>query len=88
MLTLNPTLVETIPSEPYSLLSQAQAGDAEAFGELCRAYETPLLRQALALCGQPALAEDRPRTHWLKPGSASTATTGDASSSPGSVPSC
>ena len=40
------------------MLSQAQAGDAEAFGELCRAYETPLLRQALALCGQSALAED------------------------------
>ncbi len=58
MLTLHPTLAETIPSETSGLLSQAQAGDAEAFGGLCRVYETRLLRQALALCGQPALAED------------------------------
>ena len=55
---VNPTLAETIPSEIPGLLAQAQAGDADAFGEVCRAYETPLLRQALALCGRPALAED------------------------------
>ena len=58
MLTLNPTLMETTASETRGFLAQAQAGDAEAFGEVCRAYETRLLRQALALCGQPALAED------------------------------
>jgi RNA polymerase sigma-70 factor (ECF subfamily) len=39
-------------------LAQAQAGDAEAFGEVCRVYETRLLRQAMALCGSAALAED------------------------------
>jgi RNA polymerase sigma-70 factor (ECF subfamily) len=44
--------------EARSFLEQAQAGDAEAFGELCRAYETRLLRQAVALCGDVALAED------------------------------
>ena len=58
MLTLNPTLSDPIPSETGDLLAQAQAGDAEAFGELCRAHETRLLRQAFALCGQAALAED------------------------------
>jgi RNA polymerase sigma-70 factor (ECF subfamily) len=58
MLSLNPTLVAPVLSETGALLAQAQAGDAEAFGEVCRAYETRLLRQALALCGQPALAED------------------------------
>ena len=58
MLTLNPTLMPIIPAETCNLLAQAQAGDAEAFGELCRAYETRLLRQAQVLCGQPALAED------------------------------
>jgi|SRR5208283_2348842 len=58
MLSLNPVLVETARPEANGLLEQAQAGDAEAFGVLCRVYETRLLRQALALCGQPALAED------------------------------
>ena len=58
MLSLNPALVEIAPSETRSLLAQAQAGDAEAFGEVCRAYETRLLRQAMALCGSVTLAED------------------------------
>ena len=40
------------------LLELARRGDTEAFGEICRAYETPLLRQALTLCGDSALAED------------------------------
>lgn len=30
----------------------------EAFGQLCRFYETRLLRQALTLCGDEAVAED------------------------------
>jgi RNA polymerase sigma-70 factor (ECF subfamily) len=41
-----------------SLLDQARAGDAEAFGEVCRSLETRLLRQALSLCGNMNLAED------------------------------
>ncbi len=41
-----------------SLLSAAQGGDADAFGELCRVHETRLFRQALALCGDPNTAED------------------------------
>ena len=41
-----------------SLLDQAQSGDAEAFGEICRVYETRLLRQAMTLCGNAAAAED------------------------------
>ena len=41
-----------------SLLDQARAGDAEAFGEICRVYETRLLRQAIALGGNVTLAED------------------------------
>ena len=58
MFGLNLTFVEIAPPETPSLLAQAWAGDAEAFGQLCRVYETRLLRQAMALCGQPALAED------------------------------
>jgi RNA polymerase sigma-70 factor (ECF subfamily) len=58
MLTLNPTLMETAVSETCGLLAQARAGDAEAFGEVCRVYEARLLRQAMALCGQTSLAED------------------------------
>ena len=46
-----------IPDTP-SLLDQARAGDAEAFGEICRVHGTRLLRQAIALCGNLTLAED------------------------------
>lgn len=41
-----------------SLLARAQEGDAEAFCELCHAYEARLVRQALAVCGDTQLAED------------------------------
>jgi RNA polymerase sigma-70 factor (ECF subfamily) len=58
MFSLNPVLVEIAPSDALGLLTQAQAGDAEAVGELCRAYETRMLRQAMALCGNTTLAED------------------------------
>lgn len=54
MLALAPELVE----QELELVSQAQAGDAEAFCDLCRLYEPRLLRQANALCGNAALAED------------------------------
>lgn len=58
MLTLAPTLLEAQPSGAQSLLDRAQAGDADAFCELCRAYETPLLRQAMMVCGNATLAEE------------------------------
>ena len=58
MFSLNPALVETARPETGGLLEQVRAGDAEAFGEVCRIYETRLLRQAMALCGQSSLAED------------------------------
>ncbi len=45
------------PSIP-ALLDRAQAGDADAFGVLCRAHEERLLRQALVLCGNETQAED------------------------------
>jgi RNA polymerase sigma-70 factor, ECF subfamily len=56
--SLNPTFVEIEIPEPRSLLDQARAGDAEAFGEICRVHETRLLRQAFSLCGNLTLAED------------------------------
>ncbi len=58
MFSLNPILAEAARPEASGLLVQAQAGDAEAFGEVCRVYETRLLRQAMVLCGQATLAED------------------------------
>jgi RNA polymerase sigma-70 factor, ECF subfamily len=58
MFSLNPTLVETARPEASGLLDQARAGDADAFGEVCRIHETRLLRQAMTLCGQASLAED------------------------------
>jgi len=56
--SLSSTFVETENSETRSLLDQAQDGDAEAFGEICRVHGTRLLRQAVALCGNLTLAED------------------------------
>lgn len=41
-----------------ALLELARAGDADAFGEVYRAYATRLLRQAMALCGNAAQAEE------------------------------
>ena len=58
MTGLNPTFVESEISDTRSLLDQARAGDAEAFGEICRVHGTRLLRQAVTLCGNLTLAED------------------------------
>jgi RNA polymerase sigma-70 factor, ECF subfamily len=58
MFSLNPALVESAPPDTQDLLAQAQAGDPDAFGELCRAYEARLVRQALVLCANLSLAED------------------------------
>ena len=59
MLNLN-TLppVETFWPDPTKVVVQAQQGDAEAFGELCRLFENRLLRQAMILCGDATVAED------------------------------
>jgi RNA polymerase sigma-70 factor, ECF subfamily len=56
--TLSPIFVEREFPDTQSLLREAQAGDAEAFGELCEVYETPLLRHAMTLSGNETLAED------------------------------
>jgi RNA polymerase sigma-70 factor (ECF subfamily) len=56
--SLNPTFVELETPDTRSLLDQARAGDTEAFCEICRVYETRLLRQAVALCRNTTLAED------------------------------
>lgn len=58
MFSLNPTFVELEAPDTRSLLDQARSGDAGAFGDLCRVYETRLLRHAMGLCGNTALAED------------------------------
>jgi RNA polymerase sigma-70 factor (ECF subfamily) len=58
VLSLNPTFVASEASDPSDLLNRAQAGDSDAFGELCRVHETRLLRQAMTLCRNTALAED------------------------------
>jgi RNA polymerase sigma-70 factor (ECF subfamily) len=44
--------------ESPQLLKLARDGDADAFCELCRAHESRLFRQAVALCGNLSLAED------------------------------
>jgi RNA polymerase sigma-70 factor (ECF subfamily) len=44
--------------ETRTLIEQARAGDAETYCQICRLYETRLLRQAFGLCGNSAMAED------------------------------
>lgn len=58
MFSLNPALVISQTPDTWQVVERAQAGDTEAFGQICRAYESRLLRQALTLCGNPTLAED------------------------------
>jgi RNA polymerase sigma-70 factor (ECF subfamily) len=58
VLSLNPAFVEIETPDMRSLLDWARAGDAEAFGQLCRGHETRLLRQAITLCRNATLAED------------------------------
>lgn len=58
VLSLSPAFVEFETPDARSLLDRARAGETEAYGEICRFHETRLLRQALALCGNQALAED------------------------------
>ena len=55
---MNATLVEIESSDGRGLMERAQAGDTDAFCELCREHETRLLRQAMTLCGNATLAED------------------------------
>jgi RNA polymerase sigma-70 factor, ECF subfamily len=55
---LSSTFVEIETPDTESLLELAQTGDAEAFGEVYRAYATRLLRQAMTLCGNETLAEE------------------------------
>jgi RNA polymerase sigma-70 factor (ECF subfamily) len=54
----SPVIVENDAPDTEQLLDLARAGDADAFGELCRDHETQLLRQAMLLCGNPDTAED------------------------------
>jgi RNA polymerase sigma-70 factor, ECF subfamily len=56
--SLSLNFVESAIPDTRSLLEQAQAGDLEAFGEVCRAHEKRLFRHAVTLCGNAALAED------------------------------
>ena len=55
--TFSASVIDDAP-DVRSFIELAQAGDTEAFGELCRIYETGLLRHAMSLCGNRALAED------------------------------
>jgi len=58
MLSLGSTFVESDLPDTQSLLEQARAGDPDAFGEVCRIYESRLMRQAMTLCGNINVAED------------------------------
>jgi RNA polymerase sigma-70 factor (ECF subfamily) len=58
VLALNSEPAATDASSELDLIERAQAGDADAFCELCRVHGGGLLRQAMFLCGNPVTAED------------------------------
>ena len=58
MYGLSPSVLEADAPDVRSVLELACAGDAEAYGEVYRAYSTRLLRQAMTLCGNVAQAEE------------------------------
>jgi RNA polymerase sigma-70 factor (ECF subfamily) len=58
VLTFTAALMQVEIAPPSTLLDLARTGDPHAYGELCRQYETRLLRQALTLCGNESLAEE------------------------------
>ncbi len=55
---MSPAFVIAETSDVRNLLDLALEGNTEAFCEICRTYETRLLRQAMTLCGNATLAED------------------------------
>lgn len=57
-LTFKTEPATTPTSDGPDLIGQARLGDSEAFGELCRQHGDRLLRQAIALGGDPLAAED------------------------------
>lgn len=57
-LSLSSAIPVENPPDTDRLLVLARAGDAEAFGELCRFHEPRLLRQALMLCANMDAAEE------------------------------
>jgi RNA polymerase sigma-70 factor (ECF subfamily) len=58
VLALSSPILEVESPETRTLIEQARAGDADIFCEICRLYETRLLRQAFTLCGNSTMAED------------------------------
>ncbi len=56
--SLNPTLNDIGLTYQPDVLVRAQARDADAFCELCAPCEDRLFRQAVALCGDHAMAQD------------------------------
>lgn len=55
---MNALAQNSMNAETSPWLARAQQGDAEAFCELCRPLETPLRQRALALCGDPVVADE------------------------------
>lgn len=55
---LKPAVAESETTDEGSALSSARAGDLEAFDEVYRTHAPRLLRHAVTLCGNPALAEE------------------------------
>src|SRR5436305_1689790 len=58
VLSLNLTFVELEGSATQTLLERARSGDLDAFGEVSRFHESPLLRQGMRLSGNPTVAEE------------------------------
>lgn len=55
---MNPTVTANPETDVATCLARARQGDSEAFCELCRFFEAPLRRQAMALCGNAGDADE------------------------------
>jgi len=55
---LKPAVAESETTDEGSALDLAKAGDLEAFDEVYRTHAPRLMRHAVTLCGNPALAEE------------------------------
>jgi len=56
--SVNPAFVDIEIPDARNVLELARSGDVEAYGEVYRVYATRLLRHAIALSGNVALAEE------------------------------
>ena len=57
---------QLVAESETQLISQAQAGNREAFGELVRCFHSGVVNVVFRMCGDAALAEDAAQTAFIQ----------------------